>query len=150
MLEITSVSSSHLKSVAALVDDYRQFYGEESDPIRAQEYLEDRIETNASFIFCALLGKRAVGFTQLFPSFSTVKLARVLIFNDLYVDTACRNQGVATALIENAITFAKKNGFAAIRLATQKDNLSAKKLYQRFGWKRNIAFDYYSLSTASS
>ena len=50
----------------------------------------------------------AIGFTQLYPSFSSLSLKSVWILNDLYVYEEYRKQGVGKMLLDAAKEFALK------------------------------------------
>jgi len=103
-----------LQLLAPLLDAYRVFYGSDSDAQAASRFLLERFNNGESVLFIAIAEDTAVGFCQLYPSFSSVSLARILILNDLYVVEGFRKQGIATMLLKAAAEFAKENG--AIRL----------------------------------
>ncbi len=109
----------------------------------AQRFLETRLFQNDSFIFMARMDGIAVGFTQLYPSFSSVSLQRIFILNDLYVRESDRNTGAGALLLESAKQFciaAKGKGLA---LETATDN-PAQHLYERLGWVRDShCFHYF-------
>ena len=67
-------------AVAPLFDGYRQFYGQRSDLAAARAFLEERLRRDESVIFLAVAdegpGSDALGFTQLYPSFSSVSVRR--------------------------------------------------------------------------
>ena len=60
-----------LDLIVPLFDAYRQFYRQPSDPDRARRFLKERFEHNQSVIFLAFADGAAIGFTQLYPSFSS-------------------------------------------------------------------------------
>ena len=68
-----------LDQLVPLFDSYRQFYGRESDRREAREFLLARFHNDESTVFIAYQGERAIGFTQLYPSFSSISLARIFI-----------------------------------------------------------------------
>lgn len=72
-----------LEAVVPLFDAYRQFYKQASDLQAASVFLRDKFNHGESVIFLAWEGPKAVGFTQLFPSFSSP-------FLDLRSKSACR------------------------------------------------------------
>ena len=90
----------------------------------------------------------AAGFVQLYPSFSSTTLARVWILNDLFVAPEARRQGVARALLDHAVDFARKDGAARLTLCTAVDNADAQALYESAGWVRNKTFIYFNFATA--
>ena len=86
----------------------------------------------------------ALGFTQLYPSFSSVAARRIWILNDLYVLPAARGQGVGRAVLEAAKTHALATGAHRLDLSTAHDN-PAQKLYEAAGYTRDNHFHHYSL-----
>ncbi len=86
-------------------------------------------------IFVAEDGGRLLGFTQLFPSFSSVRAVRVWVLNDLYVVREARRQGVARALLDAAAAFGRDSGAARLELETDHDNRTAQALYRHLGWE---------------
>jgi len=85
------------------------------------------------------------GFVQLYPMYSSVRMARTWILNDLYVDAATRRKGVARALLDAAADFAREDGAAGIALETTVDNAAARALYRSAGWQED-ATQWYSRS----
>jgi hypothetical protein len=82
-----------LDLLVPLFDAYRRFYRKAGDPDLARRFLLERFQHNESIVFVAFdEGGSAVGFTQLFPSFSSASAARILILNDLFVDPAARRR----------------------------------------------------------
>src|SRR5215467_13423217 len=88
-----------IDSLVPLFDGYRQFYRQASEPDRIRRFLLDRFEHNQSVIFVASSSETAVGFAQLYPSFSSGALAKIYILNDLFVDPGARQSGAGTALL---------------------------------------------------
>ena len=132
-----------LDSLVPLVDGYRQFYGRESDAQAARDFLLARFNHSESIIFIAFEGDEAVGFTQLYPSFSTVSLARTFIFNDLFVGQQGRRKGVGGKLIAAAVKYAKDLGAIRLTLSTAMTNEAAQALYESAGWVRDDKFFVY-------
>ena len=122
-------------TIAPLFDHYRMFYQQPSDPALAQRFIGERLQRGESVIFLAEVGGKVVGFTQLFPSFSSVRAARAFVLNDLYVDVAARRLGVARALLQTAADFARADGAIRLELETDPDNRSAQALYRHMGWE---------------
>ena len=95
-LEVITASFDHLPELAPLFDAYRVFYGQASDVEAARAHLQERFTLGESIVFIAMLEvgteTRAVGFTQLYPMFSSVSLRRIWILNDLYVVSDFRGQ----------------------------------------------------------
>lgn len=134
---------SDLEEIVPLFDGYRQFYGRPSDTFAAREFLRARFNHGESVLFIAHEGNTPVGFTQLYPSFSSVSLVRVFVLNDLFVHEQSRRKGVASKLISAATDFAKSLGAVRVSLSTATSNETAQALYQSAGWKRDEQFFVY-------
>ena len=134
---------SDIEALVPLFDGYRQFYGRESDLRGAREFLLARFNHGESTVFIAHEAGVAVGFAQLYPSFSSVSLARTFILNDLFVDENYRKNGAGRFLIAAAVEFAKSRGALRLTLATAVDNKPAQALYHSSGWKRDEQFVVY-------
>lgn len=137
-LSITRATPADIDTVAALFDQYRVFYGKPSDPALARAFIEARMTRGESVILLAQLDGDAVGFTQLYPAFSSVSATHTWILNDLLVLPEARRNGVARALLSAAADFARADGALRLELETDHDNTSAQALYRAMGW---IAYD---------
>lgn len=136
-----------LDLVAPLFDAYRQFYGKPADAAAARGFLRERFRHHESVVFLAVDSEgEGVGFTQLYPLFSSVRVARTYLLNDLFVAPQARRSGVAAALIHEATAFARAVGAAGMSLSTAHTNEAAQRLYESLGWRRDMDFREYSLS----
>lgn len=136
-----------LDAVVPLFDAYRQFYRQPADPERARWFLAQRFAHHESVILLALdESGDAVGFTQLYPLFSSISATRKYLLNDLYVVPAARRTGAARQLVVAAAEFARANGAASLSLSTAVDNLAAQALYESLGWTRDEGFYEYNLA----
>ena len=129
--------------LAPLFDDYRQFYGRPSDVAAARAFLRERFDHGESVIFLAHAADVPVGFTQLYPSFSSVSLARTFILNDLFVVPGQRRSGVGSALLRAATDHARALGAVRVTLNTDIQNTSAQAVYETRGWKRDREYFVY-------
>ena len=134
-----------LDALAILFDGYRRFYGQDSDIAGARDWLRSRLRLGESVVFVAASADALVGFTQLYPMYSSVRMARTWILNDLFVAENARCGGVARALLDAAARFAQDEGAAGISLETTRDNAPARALYLAAGWSED-ATQWYSLS----
>lgn len=135
-----------LDALAPLFDAYRQFYGQRADLPRAHAFLAERFAHHESMILLAERDGAAVGFTQLYPLFSSVRTARVYLLNDLFVAASARRAGVARALLIAAAEHARALGAAGLSLSTALDNAPAQALYASLGCVRDRQFCEYSLA----
>ena len=135
-----------LDAVAILFDGYRQFYGQTSDEAAAKTFLQARFEHGQSVVLLAESQGQAVGFTQLYPSFSSVSMARVFVLNDLFVAPSARRLGVGEALLAAAADHSRQLGAVRLSLTTNVQNLAAQALYASMGWERDQKFYAYHLA----
>ncbi len=136
-----------LDLVAPLFDAYRQFYRTTGDLDLARRFLLERFQNSESVIFLAMRHDgSAVGFTQLFPSFSSVSAARILILNDLFVAAEARRKGVGALLLGAAARFGREAGVVRLTLSTEIANRTAQALYEKEGWVRQGDFYNYNLA----
>ena len=117
---ITSVGADNVHQVVPLFDAYRQYYSQEADLEGARHFLIERLTRNESVIFLASDDSQAVGFAQLYPSFSSVSMKRVWILSDLFVASAARGRGVGTALLEQCKLLGIETGAKELALETMK------------------------------
>ncbi|MBI1277661.1 MAG: GNAT family N-acetyltransferase [Anaerolineaceae bacterium] len=143
---IIRATIEHLDLVAPLFDGYRQFYKQPSNLDGARQFIKDRLIRHESVIFLALMDDAGLGFTQLYPSFSSTSMNRLWILNDLFVSPNGRRQGIGEALLERARQFAVENGAKGLMLETAVTNTTAQKLYERLGWKRDTEYYVYNLT----
>lgn len=132
-----------LDDLAELFDQYRQFQGQPSAPQAARDFLHARFDHGESVVFIAQADGAALGFAQLYPSFSSVSLSRVFILNDLYVAAAGRRRGVASRLLAAVEQHAWSFGAARVTLNVARANVQAQALYEARQWKRDEQFFMY-------
>ena len=131
---------------SALFDSYRVFYEKPSDLKLARSFLTERLQLRESVILLALASSgEAVGFTQLYPSFSSVSARRIWILNDLYVAEQARGSGAAQALMEAARAHARFTGAIRLTLSTAITNKRAQRVYESLGYKRDESYFTYDL-----
>ena len=121
--------------IAVLFNLYRMFYQQPSDEALARRFIADRLQQDESVILIAERDGQALAFTQLFPSFSSVRAGRSWLLNDLYVHADARRNGIARALLQAAAGFASDDGAIRLELETDPDNRSAQALYRHMGWE---------------
>ncbi len=143
MITLIKGTLDHLDDLASLFDEYRVFYEQASDLPGAKSFLKDRIANDESLVFMAFLNKKAVGFMQLFPSFSSVSMKPLLILNDLYVHRDYRKKGIGEALLIHAQRYCTQLNYKGLGLETATDN-PAQQLYEKLGWEKDThCFHYF-------
>jgi len=150
-MRIFRADSRHLNDVAELFDQYRQFYKQPADAEGCRRFIRDRMANDESVIFAAQQGDGTlIGFTQLYHSFCSVAMAKLIYLYDLYVVPEARRHGVARALMETAKDHGVEHGAGRLQLETAVDNHPAQALYEKLGWERDLQFYTYSLQLDSS
>lgn len=144
-LTVRQATIHDLPVLVPLFDGYRRFYQRPSDPAGAHTFLLERFRHAQSVVFLAFKAEQALGFTQLYPSFSSAGMARTYILNDLFVQEDARGSGVGTALMRAAADFATATGALRLTLSTDIANTRAQGVYESFGWKRDQQFHVYHL-----
>lgn len=150
--QIARATTDDVDAITPLFDAYRQFYNQRGEAERTRCFLADRPKTGQSVIFvCHAIGNRAaaLGFTQLFPIFSSISIASAWILNDLYVVPASRRAGVGRSLLAAAHESARTSGAIRIELVTQRENKAAQLLYESLGYREDSEFRRYSLALRS-
>ncbi len=143
-MKIIRAKAEHVNLVAPLFDAYRQFYQQPADIEAAKIYIHDRLTHQESTIFLALLNDQPIGFTQLYPSFCSVEMIKILVLYDLFVDQGSRSKGVGYALLDQARLEADNVGASRIDLQTAQDNVTAQNLYRKFGYLYSCEFQNWN------
>ena len=73
-MEIYQANIHDLEGTAHLFNLYRMFYNQESDIEGALAYIKERIEDADSVIFIVKDNEKFLGFTQLYPTFSSISI----------------------------------------------------------------------------
>jgi GNAT superfamily N-acetyltransferase len=143
--EVIHATVNDIEAIAPLFDQYRVWYGMESDLNGARNFLSHRLQNSESVVFLAVVDTTPVAFAQLYPLFSSVSMESVWLLNDLFVSEANRKQGIGTTMLETIAQFGRETGALRIELATEVDNFAAQTLYKSRGWQQNETFLHYSL-----
>ena len=144
MAHIRRALVSDVQQLTGLVEQYRGFYTQEPNST-TQKFLHDRLSMNESIVFVAEEGDQLVGFTQCYPSFSTVALAEIWLLNDVFVHPDFRRRHIAEQLMTETEEAAKSAGAARIWLRTAHLNAPAQALYEGRGWVQDEVFKRYDL-----
>jgi GNAT superfamily N-acetyltransferase len=140
---------SDLEELGLLFNAYRMFQGKESDLSAALAFLHARFDHGESIAFLAHEGSVALGFAQLYPSYSSTALARVFILNDLFVHESARRKGAASRLLSAVEAYAWGQGAARVTLNVAVENTQGQALYEAQGWSKDAQFFMYHRYPAS-
>jgi GNAT superfamily N-acetyltransferase len=142
-VEIIFATLDQIDDLVPLFDAYRVFYKQSSDAENTKKFLLERMQLRDTVIFMAYSNSKPVGFTQLFPSFSSDTLERMWILNDLYIAPEMRGKRVGAQLIQRAKQFCLQFGARGLALATEHTNVSGQKLYEREGFELDQTYRHY-------
>ena len=143
-IKIIKTEQKHIKEVGILFDLYRQFYKYESNLIESTNYIKDRITNNESIIFIAINdANEAIGFAQLYETFGSLDLGKIIILYDLYVKKNHRKNNIGKQLMIKSHEYAKKIKAKRIQLSTAIDNFIGQSLYESLGYVKDIDFYTY-------
>jgi ribosomal protein S18 acetylase RimI-like enzyme len=144
---IRQATPTDTTAIAPLFDAYRQFYGKPGDLELATRFIRERLANGESAVFLAEDEEgKAVGFVQLYPTFSSVSAARVFVLNDLFIAPEARRGSVARRLMDAAAGYARAQGAIRLSLSTGQTNSAAQSLYESEGWVRDETYYHYSLT----
>jgi ribosomal protein S18 acetylase RimI-like enzyme len=144
-MKTRKASLTDIEHVSRLFDAYRIFYKKESDIQGAKKFLLERVENKESEIFVAENdNNQLVGFVQLYPIFSSTRMKRLWLLNDLYVNENYRGQGISVLLIDAAKKLCKESNACGLVLETAKSNEVGNKLYPKTGFSLDLDHNYYS------
>ncbi len=138
--------SAQLDAVAQLFDAYRGFYEQPSNLAQSRVFIAERMAAGESAIFLAQDEHgEALGFVQLYPTFSSIDAHRTWLLSDLFTTPAARGRGVGRLLMNTARAFALETGAKGLVLETATDNVTAQGLYESLGYVRDTGYYTYVL-----
>lgn len=145
-MNIIKAHIEHLDYLIPLFDSYRIFYRQQSNKKAAREFLFERLKNKDAVIFIAFEDSIAIGFTQLYPLFSSVSMEPIYLLNDLYVDASFRNQGVGEALINRSKTHCEETDVKGMAIQTELTN-QAQHLYERLEFIKDPDLHFFWTNT---
>lgn len=145
MNNIQKATLEQLDELIELFDAYRMFYNQQSNKAEAGIFLRERITKQESVIFIAYSSShQSVGFVQLYPIFSSTRMKKLWLLNDLFVDPRYRGQGFSKQLIERSKQLCHETNACGLILETAKSNDIGNQLYPRAGFALDQEHNYYS------
>ena len=145
-LELLRADASRVDQVADLFDAYRGFYGQPANLPQSRQFLAERLARDESVIFYVQdASGQALGFVQLYPSFSSIDAHRTWLLSDLFTASQARGRGVGSLLMNAAREFAVATGAKGLVLETATDNHTAQRLYESLGYVRDPGYYTYGL-----
>lgn len=132
-----------LDSLAILFDQYRVFYKKQADLPAARAFLKERLTKGDSNVYVAESDNELLGFVQLYPLFSSTRMKKLWLLNDLFVSAKHRGKGISKKLIAKAKNLVKESGACGMYLETGHTNHIGNQLYPKTGFKLNENSNFY-------
>ena len=142
-MNIREAQPSDLDQLSKLFDSYRMFYGKESNVDISIKFLKSRLINKDSKVFICEVNNTLTGFVQLYPLFSSTRVSKYWLLNDLFVDNKFRGKGYSKLLIDKAKELVKKSNACGMMLETEKSNKIGNNLYPKTGFKINNQSNFY-------
>jgi GNAT superfamily N-acetyltransferase len=142
-IQVRQAVYADIEDLANLFDQYRVFQGKQSDLSAAHSFLKARFDHGESVVFIAFENSTALGFAQLYPSYSSTSLARVFVLNDLFVRENGRRKGIASELLVALESYAWSHQAARVTLNVAIENTVGQQLYETLGWSKDSQFFMY-------
>lgn len=118
-----------------LIDFYSES-GFELDTVKAASAIGNLIgNEHYGHLYVIKLDGEAIGYTALTFGFSLEFDGRDGIIDDLYIAPDYRDRGVGSQVVDLILDAARKEGLNAVHLEVEKENMRAKKVYFRAGFK---------------
>ena len=144
-MAIREATEADVDALLPLLRGYTDFY--ESDPTDEglRSMARDVIaaaEDHAFLLVATGDGDKVVGFALNQWKWSSLRGARVVVMDDLFVAESARGEGHADALIEAVAEVARRHGAAVLSWFTMPDNKRAHTVYDRVGGTAETLHEY--------
>jgi predicted N-acetyltransferase YhbS len=144
-MNIRRANINDINAIAVLFDKYRVFYEKKSDINGAEVFLSERLQQNESVIFVAENDNNILtGFVQLYPIFSSTRMRKLWLLNDLFVDEKHRGKGISVLLINESKKLSIATNSCGLILETAKSNAIGNNLYISTAFTLDTEHNYYA------
>lgn len=135
-MKIFKVEQWNLELLLPLFEEYRLSQGMTRDLERTLAFLQNRIRFGESIIFMVVSddANQALGFVQLYPHISALKLHRYWQLCDMYISPLSFHEKVTNLLISKAKDFVS---YTNSPLLTMHSSEHYQESLQKFGFKRD-------------
>jgi ribosomal protein S18 acetylase RimI-like enzyme len=130
--------------VLPLFRAYCDFYESKPSDAGLEEMVRSVIDLpdDQAFLLVAEDGDEVVGFAACWWKWSSLRGARIVYLDDLYVRTESRGEGHADSLIAACAELGKDRGAPVMSWLTRPDNLRAQAVYDRVGGTSEEFLEY--------
>lgn len=135
-MQIRPVTKEDVHQLTRLMIDYviGHYHQDGIEAPQVQAHILHLLENPSEGVqFVADMDGTIAGFATLYFSYSTLRLKRIVILNDLFVDERVRGQHVGEALFQHVRQYAEAGDFAFLQWETTKENHVAQRLYEKMG-----------------
>ncbi|PNZ39544.1 GNAT family N-acetyltransferase [Mammaliicoccus vitulinus] len=143
-MNISRLQVNEVNKIIPIFNEYRVYFGEQSDIDAAERFLYENLSSDNAVIFIAEDNDDVIGFIQLYTMLSSMKMSELLIINDLYLTAKARGQRIGEKLMHQVFKYGKENGYETIYLETEKSNIGGNRLYTKLGMQIDDEHNYYS------
>jgi GNAT superfamily N-acetyltransferase len=146
---IRQATLADLDLLLPLFVGYLDFYERHADHARLRAFLHDRLQAADVHVLLAEINGQTAGFALMYPGWSSLAQAPILLLSDLFVAPPLRQHGAGRALLEACEAFGKATGAVRLQLETQRTNTIAQAMYTELGWECDDEFVVYQLPLES-
>jgi GNAT superfamily N-acetyltransferase len=135
-IQVRQADSKDITELYGLMREYIVDFYNQPEPSEGElkGLIHHLLENPSSGVqFVAEENGRLIGFATLYFTFSTLKVKRQAILNDLFVHRDVRGKKVGETLFKTCLDYIRKHGFAGMTWETAKDNVAAQALYKKMG-----------------
>ena len=111
-----------------LIEDERKYDKSIEKDFKVSNFYKNCIIKNNNLIYLCEVDNSIVGYIYLIIDKDKAKI------DALYVEEEYRNRGIASKLLDYAITHFKKNNIKEVEINVLSNNIAAKKLYEKKGF----------------
>jgi GNAT superfamily N-acetyltransferase len=140
VIEIERAGAGDAAEIAPLFDAYRAFFTGGDDLATSQRFLSTRLENDESVVFVARADRRAVGFIQLYPLWSSWYCKRIWFLSDLYVAEDARRHGAGRLLVERVKAYAAETDASSVMVELPLREPHLRDFYARLGFHADAVF----------
>jgi GNAT superfamily N-acetyltransferase len=139
--ELRPATAGDVAALVPLFDAYRAFFVGRPDAERSRRFLEERFARGDSVAFVAWSDDAAVGFTQLYPLWSSWHCRRIWFLSDLYVEERSRKHGVGRRLVERVVAYAAETGASSVMVELPRREPHLREFYAKLGFHADPLFE---------
>jgi GNAT superfamily N-acetyltransferase len=144
-MEIRGANNEEVEQIVPLMLAYCDFYEVPHPDEVALAHMARvliAVPDQEGFLLIGSEAGRVAGFAACGWKWSSLRGARIVVLEDLFVDPDFRGSGLADALIGAAAELARANGAPAMTWMTQPSNKRAQAVYNRVGGSSEELLEY--------